>query len=51
MKKFYLHDISIHTNLNKNRLINECARIIVHFIKNLCLYNVDILESLKKIGR
>ena len=59
MKKLCLHNISIHTNFHKNRSINECARmilkgglirpwmtfkVILHFIKTLCLHNVDNLE-------
>ena len=26
-------------------------KVIFHFMKHLCLYNVDILESFKKIKR
>ena len=29
MKKFYLHDISIHTNYHQNRSINKYARLIL----------------------
>ena len=66
MKKVCLHDISNHTNVHQNRSINECSRmiltlkwsymtlydlkVILHFIKKLCLNNVDILEVLKRLG-
>ena len=37
------HGISIHTNFHQNWIINKCARM-----KNLCLYNADILEKFEK---